>query len=133
MTSLLSLPVLRRLLAKPLRLVACYLACMILLTVPDLLLRWSLDADLPRVALLALLTVLAAAWLFLRASWRRRREAQGTPTPRTRPFALRIAVLRGRDGPFTRTAVVFDRYRRSPTGAGGAQPAGAGPGRISRR
>jgi hypothetical protein len=116
-TSLLSLPVLRRLLAKPLRLVACYLACMILLTVPDLLLRWSLDADLPRAALLVLLAVLAAAWLFLRASWRRRREAQGVP--RTRPFALRIAVLRGRDGPFTRTAVVFDRYRRPPTGADG--------------
>jgi hypothetical protein len=129
--SLLSLLGLRRLLAKPLRPVACCLACMVLLTVPDLLLRWSLDADLPRAALLALLAVLAAAWLFLRASWRRRREAQGTP--RTRPFALRIAVLRGRDGPFTRTAVVFDRYRRSPTGAGAAQPAGAGPGRISRR
>ena len=131
MTSLLSLPVLRRLLAKPLRLVACYLACMILLTVPDLLLRWSLDADLPRAALLVLLAVLAAASLFLRASWRRRREAHGAA--RARPFALRIAVLRGRDGPFTRTAVVFDRYRRPPTGAGGAQPAGAGPGRISRR
>jgi hypothetical protein len=125
-TSLLSLLVLRPLLAKPLRLVARYLACMILLTVPDLLLRWSLDADLPRVALLALLAVLAAAWLFLRASWRRRREAHGTP--RTRPFALRIAVLRGRDGPFTRTAVVFDRYRRP-----GSAQAGVGPGRISRR
>ena len=131
MTSLLSLLVLRPLLAKPLRLVACYLACMILLTVPDLLLRWSLDDDLPRGALLALLAVLAAAWLFLRASWRRRREAQGAR--RTRPFALRIAVLRGRDGPFTRTAVIFDRYRRPPAGAGDAQPAGAGPGRISRR
>jgi hypothetical protein len=129
--SLLSLLGLRRLLAKPLRPIACCLACIGLLTVPDLLLRWSLDADLPRVALLALLAVLAAAWLFLRASWRRRREAQGAP--RTRPFALRIAVLRGRDGPFTRTAVVFDRYRRPPTGAGGAQPAGAGPGKISRR
>jgi len=122
-TSLLSLPVLRRLLAKPLRLASCYLACMVLLTVPDLLLRWSLDADVPRVALLALLAVLAAAWLFLRASWRRRRrEAHGAP--RARPFALRIAVLRCRDGPFTRTAVVFDRYRRQVS---------AGPGRISRR
>jgi len=131
-TSLLSLLALRPLLAKPRRLVARYLACMILLTVPDLLLRWSLDADLPRVVLLALLAVLAAAWLFLRASWRRRREAEGTS--RRRPFALRIAVLRGRDGPFTRTAVVFDRYRRPPAGAGGAQSAGAsGPGRISRR
>ena len=130
MISLLSLPVLRPLLAKPRRLVACCLACMILLTVPDLLLRWSLDDDLPRAALLALLAVLAAAWLYLRASWRRRREARGTP--RTRTFALRIAVLRGRDGPFTRTAVVFDRYRRSPRGAGGAQ-ARAGPGKISRR
>ena len=130
MTSLLSLLVLRPLLAKPLRLVPRF---MILLTVPDLLLRWSLDADLPRVVLLALLVVLAAAGLFLRASWRRRREA-AHGTLRTRPFALRIAVLRGRDGPFTRTAVVFDRYRRPPAGAGGAQPAGAaGPGRISRR
>ena len=108
---------LRPLLAKPLRLVARYVACMILLTVPDLLLRWSLDADLPRVALLALLAVLAAAGLFLRASWRRRREARGTP--RTRPFAVRIAVLRGRDGPFTRTAVVCERYRRLPADAGG--------------
>lgn len=129
MTSLLSLLVLRPLLAKPRRLAARSLACMILLTVPDLLLRWSLDADLPRVALLALLAVLAAAWLFLRSSWRRRRQAHGTP--QTWP-ALRIAVLRGRDGPFTRTAVIFDRYRRPPAGAGGAQ-AGAGPGRISRR
>jgi hypothetical protein len=120
--SLLSLLVLRPLLAKPLRLVACCLACMILMTVPDLLLRWSLDDDLPRAALLALLAVLAAAWLFLRASWRRRQEAHGAP--RTRPFALRIAVLRGRDGRFTRTAVVFDRYRRQ---------AGSGPGKISRR
>jgi len=128
-TSLLSLLVLRPLLAKPRRLAARSLACMILLTVPDLLLRWSLDADLPRVALLALLAVLAAAWLFLRSSWRRRRQAHGTP--QTWP-ALRIAVLRGRDGPFTRTAVIFDRYRRPPAGAGGAQ-AGAGPGRISRR
>lgn len=131
MTSLLSLLVLRPLLAKPRRLVTRCLAWMMLLTVPDLLLRWSLDADLPRVALLALLAVLAAAWLFLRASWRRRRQARGTR--RTRPFPLRVAVLRGRDGPFTRTAVIFDRYRRPPAGAGGAQPAGAGPGRISRR
>jgi hypothetical protein len=129
-TSLLSLLVLRPLLAKPRRLAARSLACMILLTVPDLLLRWSLDADLPRVGLLALLAVLAAAWLFLRSSWRRRRQAHGTL--RTRPFALRIAVLRGRDGRSTRTAVIFDRYRRPPAGAGGAQ-AGAGPGRISRR
>jgi len=131
MTSLLSLLLLRPLLAKPRRLVTPYLACMILLTVPDLLLRWSLDVDLPRVALLALLAVLAAAWLFLRSSWRRRRQACGMP--RTRPFALRLAVLRGRDGPFTRTAVILDRYRQPPAAACGAQPAGAGPGRISRR
>jgi hypothetical protein len=130
-TSLLSLLVLRPLLAKPRRLVARSLAFMVLLTVPDLLLRWSLDADLPRVALLALLAVLAAAWLFLRASWRRRLEARGAPCKRL--FPLRIAVLRGRYGPFTRTAVIFDRYRRPPAGAGGAQAAGAGPGRISRR
>jgi hypothetical protein len=129
-TSLLSLLVLRPLLAKPLRPVTRSLACMILLTVPDLLLRWSLDDDLPRIALLTLLAVLAAAWLFLRASWRRRRQAHGTP--RTRP-ALRLALLRCRDGPFTRTAVIFDRYRRPPAGAGGTQSAGAGPGRISRR
>ena len=129
MTGLLSLLLLRPLLAKPMRLVACYLAGMILLTVPDLLLRCYLDADLPRVALLALLAVLAAAWLFLRASWRRRPRANATP--RGRSFALRIAVLRGRDGLSTRTAVVFDRYRRP--GADRAQPAGAGPGRISRR
>lgn len=85
MTSLLSLLVLRPLLAKPLRLVACSLACIVLLTVPDLLLRCYLDADLPRVALLALLAVLGAAWLFLRASWRRRPKAHGTP--RRRSFA----------------------------------------------
>jgi len=130
-TSLLSLLVLRPLLAKPRRLAPRALACIVLLTVPDLLLRWTLDADLPRVALLALLAVLAAAWLFLRASWRRRLEAPRTP--RTRLFPLRIALLRGRDGPFTRTAVVFDRYRRPPAGAGGAPSAAAGPGRISRR
>src|SRR5579864_6699201 len=59
-------------------------------------------------------------------------EAHGTR--RARPWPLRIALLRGRDGPFTRTAVIFDRYRRPPAGAGGAQAsAGAGPGRISRR
>jgi len=127
-TSLLSLLVLRPLLAKPRQLVARYLACMILLTVPDLLLRWSLDADLPRTVLLALLAVLAAAWFFLRASWHRRRDA-AHGTPLTRPFAVRIAVLRGRDGPFSRT-VVFDRYRRPPAGAGSAQPAGPGPGSV---
>jgi hypothetical protein len=132
-TGLLSLLVLRPLLAKQRRLVTRSLACIVLLTVPDLLLRWSLDADLPRIALLALLAVLAAAWLFLRASWRRRLEVREVRrTPRRRRFPLRIAVLRGRNGPFTRTAVIFDRYRRPPAGAG-AHPAGAGPGRISRR
>ncbi len=130
MTGLLSLLVLRPLLAKPPRSVARCLACLILLTVPDLVLRWSLDADLPRVVLLALLAVLAAAWLFLRASWRRRRQARGTPR---RWPALQLAVLRRRDGPFTRTAVILDRYRRPPAGAGGAQSAAGGPGRISRR
>ncbi len=129
MTGLLSVLVLRPLLGKPMRLVACCLVGMILLTVPDLLLRCWLDADLPRAALLALLAVLAAAWLFLRASWRRRPRTHGAP--RRRSFALRIAVLRGRDGRSTRTAVVFDRYRRPR--ADRAQPAGAGPGRISRR
>ena len=128
MTGLLALLGLRPLLAKPLRLAPRCLAGLVLLTVPDLLLRWYVDADLPRVALLALLAVLAASGLFLQASWRRRREA-GCRTPRTRPFALRIGVLRRRDGPFTRTAVIFDRYRRP----GGTQPSGAGPGRISRR
>jgi hypothetical protein len=125
MMVLLIMWVLRSLLRRPMRLAASYLA---ILVVPDLLLRRFVDPDLPRPALLILLAVLAAAWLFMRASWRRRRDAYGTP--RTRPFALRIAVLRGRDGPFTRTAVVFDRYRRP--GADGAQ-AGAGPGKISRR
>jgi hypothetical protein len=125
MTGLLSLPLLRPLLARPMRLVACYLGGMVLLTVPDLLLRYYLDADLPRVALLALLAVLAAAGLFLRASWRRRQLAPARSTKRT--FALRVAVLRGRDGASTRTAVVFDRYRRP------GESAAAGPGRISRR
>jgi hypothetical protein len=127
MTGMLSLPLLRPLLARPMRLVACYVAGMILLTVPDLLLRYYLDADLPRVALLALLAVLAAAGLFLRASWRRR---QVSPARSRRRFAFRIAVLRGlrgRDGASTRTAVIFDRYRRP------GEPAAAGPGRISRR
>jgi hypothetical protein len=131
MMVLLIMWVLRSLLRRP-RLAASCLAVVILVTVPDLLLRSFVDPDLPRPALLMLLLVLAAAGLFLRASWRRRREA-AHGRPRTRPFALRIAVLRGRDGPFTRTAVVFDRYRRPPAGAGGAQPAGSGPGRISRR
>jgi len=125
MTGLLSLPLLRPLLAKPMRLVACYIAGMVLLTVPDLLLRYYLDADLPRVALLALLAVLAAAGLFLRASWRCRQVAPARS--RRRSFALRVAVLRGRDGASTRTAVIFDRYRRP------GQSAAAGPGRISRR
>ena len=131
MMVLLIMWVFRSLLRRP-RLAASCLAVVILVTAPDLLLRSLVDPDLPRPALLMLLAVLAAAALFLRASWRRRREA-AHGTLRTRPFAVRIAVLRGRDGPFTRIAVVFDRYRRPPAGAGSAQPAGAGPGRISRR
>ena len=114
MTGLLSLLLLRPLLARPTRLVACCLAGMILVTVPDLLLRYYLDPDLPRVALLALIALLAAAGLFLRASWRRRPSS--ARRPRRRSFALRIAVLRGlrgRDGASTRTVVVFDRYRRA--------------------
>jgi len=122
--------VLRSLLRRPMRFAACCLAVMVL-TVPDLLLRSFVDPDLPRPALLMMLAVLAGAGLFLRASWRRRREAHGSR--RTRPLPLRIALLRGRDGPFTRTAVIFDRYRRPRAGAGGAQSSGAGPGRISRR
>jgi len=127
MIVLLLMWVLRSLLGRPMRLAGSYLAVMMLLAVPDLLLRRFVDPELPRPALLALLAVLAAAGLFLRASWRRRPRA--AVTPRRRSFALRIAVLRGRDGVSTRTAVVIDRYRRP----GGAQPAGAGPGRISRR
>jgi len=129
MMILLIMWVLRSLLRRPMRFAASCLA-VVVLTVPDLLLRSFVDPDLPRPALLMLLAVLAGAGLFLRASWRRR--ARTAVTPRRRSFALRIAVLRGRDGPFTRTAVIFDRYRRPPAGAGGAQ-AGAGPGRISRR
>ena len=127
MMVLLIMWVFRSLLRRP-RLAASCLAVVILVTVPDLLLRSFVDPDLPRPALLMLLLVLAAAGLFLRASWRRRREAHGAG--RTWPFALRIAVLRGRDGRSTRTAVVFDRYRRPPAGAGGAQPAGPGPGSV---
>jgi hypothetical protein len=93
MTGLLSLLALRPLLAKPMRLAACFVAGIVLLTVPDLLLRRYLDADLPRIALLALLTVLAAAWLFLRAGWRRRPRARGTPWRRL--FARRSAASPG--------------------------------------
>lgn len=114
MTSLLSLLVLRPLLQRPMRLVAAYIVATILLAAPDLLLRHFVDPDLPRAALVTLLVVLAAAGLFLRASWRRRPRA--TMTSRRRSFALWIAVQRGRDGVSTRTAVVFDRYRR-PAGA----------------
>jgi len=119
--------VLRPLLLRPLRLVAAYIGAAILLAIPDLLLQRFVDPDLPRAALVMLLLVLAAAGLFLRASWRCRPGAR--MTPRRRSFALWIAVQRGRNGVPTRTAVVFDRYRRP----GRAQPSGAGPGRISRR
>jgi hypothetical protein len=71
MIILLVMWVLRSLLRRPMRFAACCLA-VVILTVPDLLLRSFVDPDLPRPALLVLLAFLAAAWLFLRASWRRR-------------------------------------------------------------
>jgi hypothetical protein len=104
---------LRRLLEKPRRLVAWYVAAAFVVTVPDLLLGCYVDADLPRPALVALIVVLAAAGLFLRASWRRR--AGFRVTLERRSFALFIARLRGAggaDGRSTRTAVIFDRYHR---------------------
>ncbi|HVR07826.1 MAG TPA: hypothetical protein VMW75_07225 [Thermoanaerobaculia bacterium] len=112
----LPLSMLRRLLAKPMRLAAWYVAAVLLLTVPDLLLRCYVDADLPRAALATLIVVLAAAGLFLRASWRRRSDFR--VTFKRRSCALFIAVLRGADGASTRTAVVFDRYRRPPPSSG---------------
>jgi uncharacterized membrane protein YfcA len=119
---------LRPLLEKPLRLIAWLFAGLVLAAVPDLLLRRYLDADLPRAATAVLLVVLAAAALFLRASWRRRWPSaltrpedwgatppQSAPPPPAAPgkrcFALRIAVLRGPNGS-TRTVVVLDRQRR---------------------
>lgn len=129
MIALLFWLLLRPLLEKPLRLIAYLLGFMVLAAVPDLLLRHYFDADLPRTATAALLVVLAAAALFLRASWRRRwpralampaarvapppaPPAPGSSRPPARCFALRIAVLRGPDGS-TRTAVVLDRQSRS--------------------
>ena len=101
---------LRRLLEKPMRLAAWYVAAALLVTVPDLLLGCYVDPDLPRPALVGLIGILAAAGLFLRASWRRR--AGFRVTLRRRSFALLVALLRGADGTSTRTAVIFDRYRR---------------------
>ena len=110
MIVLLLMSVLRSLLGRPMRLAGSYLAFMVLLAVPDLLLRRFIDPDLPRPALLALLAILAAAGLFLRASWRRR--AGFRVTLKRRSFALLIALLRGADGRSTRTAVILDKYRR---------------------
>lgn len=86
MIALLLWMVLRPLLEKPLRLLARLLPLLALTAMPDLLLRRYLDADLPRAATAALLIVLGAAALFLRASWRQRRmPARARPdaaTPR---------------------------------------------------
>jgi hypothetical protein len=131
MIALLFWAVLRPLVQKPLRVVACLIVGLAVAALPDLLLRRYLDADLPRAATATLLVVLAGAALFLWASWRRRwppaRAWPGTrlakpgteappwrtapPPPAARRFALWIAVLREPDGS-TRTAVVLDRQRR---------------------
>jgi hypothetical protein len=53
----------------------------------ELLLELTLDPDLPREATLPLIAVIAAAWLFLRASWRQWRRHQGGGPPGVRqPF-----------------------------------------------
>jgi len=91
-------------------------AAVLLLTGPDLMVRCYIDPDLPRAALATLIVVLAGAGLFLRASWRR-----GTGFRvmfKRRSCGLLIAVLRGADGASTRTAVIFDRYRRPPRPSG---------------
>jgi hypothetical protein len=75
MSTLLTWLVLRPLFERPMRLVASFLAGFAAVAAADLLLQHTLDADLPREVTLALLTLLAAAWLFLRASWRRRRRS----------------------------------------------------------
>jgi hypothetical protein len=108
MRSLLYWLVLRPLLETPLRLVACFLVGAVLVTIPDLLLKRFVDADLPRTATAALGVTVAGAFLFLRASWRRR----GPPGRRPkRSFALSFAKLRPAGGAWTRTVVVLDQYR----------------------
>jgi uncharacterized membrane protein YfcA len=74
MSTLLILMVLRPLVERLVRLVAGVVAASAALAAGDWLLRRHLDADLPREVTLALLILLAVAWLFLRASWRRRRR-----------------------------------------------------------
>lgn len=132
MTGLFFLPALRRLGAWPLRLIVVWVVGTALTAIPDLLLRRYLDADLPRPAVAALIAILAAAALFLRASWRRRANAAAaSPRP---AFRLWIGLRRDPDGLFTRTVMVFDRHRRQrPLAGGEPHVAGTGPGRISRR
>ncbi|HLX09842.1 MAG TPA: hypothetical protein VKY89_18445 [Thermoanaerobaculia bacterium] len=103
MIALLFWMVLRPLLEKPLRLLARLLPLLVLAAIPDVLLRRYLDPDLPRVATAALLIVLGAAALFLRASWRQRRMAAGawpeaaTPRRAAGPPPLVIVIDRPGD------------------------------------
>jgi len=88
MSTLLTWLVLRPLLERPMRLVAGFVAGFAAVAAGDLLLRSTLDADLPRGVTLALLVLLAASWLFLRASWRRwRRRRRRTLARKRRPRA----------------------------------------------
>ena len=111
MRSLLYWLVLRPLLEAPLRLFACFLVGAALVTIPDLLLKRFVDADLPRVVTAALALTVAGAFLFLRASWRRRGPAGRR---RMRSFMPSFADFRHSGGPTggaaTRTVVVLDRY-----------------------
>jgi hypothetical protein len=126
-SGLLAWMLLRPLLERPLRLVACFVMGGVLLAVSELLLERYVDPDLPRVAAATLILALGAAGLYLRASWRRARSRRpcgpATPAaPPARSFAFGIAVFRGPDGCFTRAAVVLDRLR-PPAGGGPRQPA----------
>jgi hypothetical protein len=93
--------VLRPLLETPLRLVACFLVGAALVTIPDLLLKRFVDADLPRTATAALTVILAGACLFLRASWRRRGPVRRRPRRerRTGRSATRRETSRA-EGPY---------------------------------
>lgn len=102
MIALLFWMVLRPLLEKPLRLFARLLPVMALAAIPDLLLRRYLDADLPRAATAALLIVVGAATLFLRASWRQRRmparARSGAATPRWAAGQPPVVIVIDRPG-----------------------------------
>jgi hypothetical protein len=78
---------LRLLLLRPIRRVGCLLMGASAVASGTLLLVHTLAANLPRPAAAAMIGLLAAAWFFLRSSWRQwRRRRSGIPPVTRQPF-----------------------------------------------